>query len=79
MLIRVIRVKVWCLKWFIQGFPRPFKAIKGYPSLFKAFWKKIHFYEQPIPTNSDLLGLIPAPLPPGVPVATPCLRDFKTF
>jgi hypothetical protein len=24
----------------IQGCPRPFKAIKGYPSLFKGFWKK---------------------------------------
>jgi hypothetical protein len=25
----------------IQGFPRPFKAIKAYSILFKGFWKKI--------------------------------------
>jgi hypothetical protein len=27
-------------EFFIQGFPRPFKAIKGYPSLFKGFLEK---------------------------------------
>ena len=28
----------------IQGFPRPFKAIQGYPNLFKGFWKKIIYF-----------------------------------
>jgi hypothetical protein len=34
----------------IQGFPRPFKAIKGYPSLFKGFSEKnCLFYGRRIP------------------------------
>jgi hypothetical protein len=69
----------------IQGFPRPFKAIKAYPSLLKGFWKKNYSFGQPSTfnfqraTDSGLLGPIPDPLPPGVPIATPYLRNFKTF
>jgi hypothetical protein len=37
-------VKNYFLQSPVQGFPRPFKAIKGYPSLFKGFWEKIIFF-----------------------------------
>jgi hypothetical protein len=30
--------------FFIQGFPSPFKAIQGYPNLFKGFWKKDYLF-----------------------------------
>jgi hypothetical protein len=39
----------------IQGFPRPFKAIKGCPSLFKGFGGKIIFYA-PAKTHSVILS-----------------------
>jgi hypothetical protein len=63
----------------IQSFPSLFKAIKGYPHLFKGFWKKIIYFawrpwchdsqnpETGIPSGSaysDLLGPIPAPPSP---------------
>jgi hypothetical protein len=38
----------------IQGFPRPFKAIKAYPSLFKGFWKKNYSFGQPSTFNLQL-------------------------
>ena len=37
-------VKNYFLQSPVQGFPRPFKAIKGYPSLFKGFWEKNRFF-----------------------------------
>jgi hypothetical protein len=57
----------------LQGFPRPFKAIQGYPNLFKGFWKKkiVYFFWKhrlcrlvvPIRGNSDLFQP-PPPLAP---------------
>jgi hypothetical protein len=51
----------------IQGCPRPFKAINGYPSLFKGFReKKLFFMEGGQPkTIPDMVGAV--------------LREFKLF
>jgi hypothetical protein len=65
----------------IQGFPRPFKAIKRYPSLFKGF-KKVFFYfcGEGRPLGS---GRRESPKPvqgpsPGMRGRSP-LRNFKTL
>jgi hypothetical protein len=52
----------------IQGFPSPFKAIKGYPSLLKGFWKKNSLFHPVKTLPSTLFN-----------PSQPNLRFFKTF
>ncbi|HXB58277.1 MAG TPA: hypothetical protein VNU95_01870 [Candidatus Acidoferrales bacterium] len=64
----LLGVATWCPSWLcgsnvsIQGYPRPFKAIKGYPSLFKGFWKKIFLWKAGGEKHPGALRVPSAPL-----------------
>src|ERR1700677_4416128 len=60
----------------IQGFPKPIKAIQGYPSLLKGFLKELFFFfpppksvraSQSPPSRSKVLQTFPRPLGGGSP------------